>query len=116
MWPGEFAYSLGCTVETWTRRELVLCYDFEQCLQRTRSNFRGEAVEAGLHLTCLRCCFRPPFVKCLPQCGHFESLGLFRGAISISEDQLFLYRTKDSKVHVRVRGQRLEETHTLSKG
>ena len=51
MWPGELAYSLGCTVETWTRREFVLWNDLEQCLQRTRSNFRGEAVEVGLHLT-----------------------------------------------------------------
>ena len=48
-------------------------------------------------MTCRMCCLSPPFVKCLPQCGHFTSLDLFRSAISISEDQPFRHRAKESK-------------------
>ena len=53
-----------------------------QCLQRTRSNFRGLAVAVGLHFTYFKCCLSPPFVKLLLQCGQTESRGFFRGAIS----------------------------------
>ena len=82
MWPGDFEYSFGCLVDTCTLKLLVLWKLLPQCLQRTRSNVRGEAVEVGAHLTCLKCCFKPPFVNILPQWMHTESLGLFRGAIS----------------------------------
>ena len=90
MWPGDFEYSLACTVETWTRKLFVLWKDFKQCLQRTRSNFRGVAVELGLHLTYLKCCLSPPFVKLRLQWGQIASFGLLRGAISNSEEHIGL--------------------------
>ena len=44
-------YSLAWTVDTCTRRLFVLWKLLPQCLQRTRSNFRGDAVDVGLHRT-----------------------------------------------------------------
>ena len=64
------------------RRLLVLWKLLPQCLQRTRSNLRGLAVEVGAHFTYFKCCLSPPFVKLLLQWGQTESRGLFRGAIS----------------------------------
>ena len=95
MRPGDFAYSLACTVDTCTRNELVLWKDLEQCLHLTRLNLRGDAVEVGLHLTYLRCCLRPPLVNRPPQCWHTALRGLLRGAIS---------KTKESRLPPSRRG------------
>ena len=83
-------YSLACIVDTCTRKLFVLWNDFRQCLQRTRSNFRGVAVLLGLHFTNLKCCLRPPFVKLRLQWGQIASFGLLRGAISNSEEHIGL--------------------------
>ena len=48
---GDFLYSVGCCVETWTRRLLELWKLFPQCLQRARSHLRGVAVDVGEHFT-----------------------------------------------------------------
>lgn len=81
MLPGLLAYSFAWRVLTWTLRLFVLWKLEPQWRHRTRLNFRGVAVDVGLHFTCRKCCLRPPAVKYLPQCLHFESFGLFRRAI-----------------------------------
>ena len=48
---GDFLYSVGCCVETWTRRLLELWKLFPQCVQRARSHLRGGAVDVGEHFT-----------------------------------------------------------------
>ena len=48
---GDFLYSVGCCVETWTRRLLLLWNVLPQCLHLARSQFLGVALEVGEHFT-----------------------------------------------------------------
>lgn len=99
MFPGDLEYSFGCRVLTCTLKEFVEWKLLPQCLHLTLSNFRGEAVEAGLHFTKRMCCLSPPFVKKRLQCGHWLSLGLFRGAMFfLSEPYCFCFTRVAARV------------------